>query len=289
MVSPPEAANDTKYWITVAPVINFTTSVNFLVFPNGVELRELAAQERKKFNRMLGSLLTISSGIDEAKYCLALADDEDAALRHFAEVITAFRLIKSGGVSYRFHGTWRARSTSGQDSATTVSWSSGSEASGNAYELTESDASAAADVTSALDEVKDTKLLQRAIDRFNFGYDRKRADDKLVDYWMALETLFLGQEEQSELSFKAALRIARYTGATSSDRLAIFAEMKKAYGTRSRIVHGNSVPTDITEITAYTEETLRKSLRKSALDRKPPDLASLDREAAAGEASDGVP
>jgi hypothetical protein len=122
--------------------------------------------------------------------------------------------------------------------------------------------------------------LRVALDRFNYAYERTRPEDKLIDYWVALEALFLRRSEQLELGYRAALRIARFLGEDSGYRVTLFKTMKKSYNARSRVVHGDPLPRDIADTTAFTEEVLRKALRSSVLSGSVPDPDKLDLDAA---------
>lgn len=62
--------------------------------------------------------------------------------------------------------------------------------------------------------------------------------DRLIDAWIALESLFLS-DANSELSFRAALRIAAFTDTSDSRALYDFVK-KKSYKMRSQLVHGDT-------------------------------------------------
>jgi hypothetical protein len=126
------------------------------------------------------------------------------------------------------------------------------------------------------------KGLSRALDRFNLAYERARDEDKLIDFWVALEGLFL-RGEMGELSFKGAVRIAHYLGQSPAERWRLYQDAKKAYAVRSKIVHGERVKeTDLETVPLRIEEMLRLVLRAVVLDPKSLDLASLDERAVRG-------
>jgi hypothetical protein len=118
--------------------------------------------------------------------------------------------------------------------------------------------------------------------RFSTGRSRIHAQDRLIDYWIALENLFSGKDEKQELTFKYAIRIAHYIGAKPADRLKVFEDMQAAYKTRSKVIHGTRAK-NLEEAETTTEAALRASLRRAALERKLPDLDGLDRLAASGK------
>ena len=135
-------------------------------------------------------------------------------------------------------------------------------------------------VFKALREPGRVDLIRTALNRFAYAYERARPEDKLVDHWIALESLFLGRDERLELSYKAALRMARFLGSSAGEREEIFRKIKKSYSVRSDIVHGKPPPDDIAERAAFTEEQLRRALRQVVLAGSLPALDSLDVEAA---------
>ena len=71
-----------------------------------------------------------------------------------------------------------------------------------------------------------------------------RPDDKLIDYLIGFEALLL-PNDKLELSFKLALRTAVLIGKNIKQKKEIFLIMKKAYGVRSSIVHGEEIKVPI--------------------------------------------
>jgi hypothetical protein len=104
-----------------------------------------------------------------------------------------------------------------------------------------------------------------AIQRFNLCDERKSDDDRLVDAWIALESL-LSRKSETEVSYRVALRLATLIGGSASERKATRALAKVSYDLRSEIVHGTppakrkpKKPVD--EIVRETEDLVRKTLR----------------------------
>src|SRR5205814_351748 len=55
--------------------------------------------------------------------------------------------------------------------------------------------------------------LETATTRFDDSHTRTKDEDRLVDYWIALESLFFPKDEQArELRFAVALAISHYLG-----------------------------------------------------------------------------
>jgi hypothetical protein len=77
-----------------------------------------------------------------------------------------------------------------------------------------------------------------ALKRFSEGVNRAGDDEALLDYWIACESLFGDDEQRGEMSYRLSLRLAYFVGRDPSERAEIRTLAKKAYGTRSAIVHG---------------------------------------------------
>jgi hypothetical protein len=110
-----------------------------------------------------------------------------------------------------------------------------------------------------------------ALRRFSDAGERERDDDSLIDLMIAAEALFL-PDVRDELSFKLSLRAAFFIAEEMGRaRIEVFRHMMRAYGARSRIVHGEVVK-DLTladgsrvpleEFVRVTAEHLRAALRK---------------------------
>ncbi len=110
--------------------------------------------------------------------------------------------------------------------------------------------------------------LSFAIQRFNLGDERVNDDDRLVDVWIALESLFSKPDERDEITYRIALRLATLLGESQTQRKAMWDLAKLSYGLRSSIVHGTppakrkSKHEPVTKITNDTEELLRRTFRK---------------------------
>lgn len=64
-------------------------------------------------------------------------------------------------------------------------------------------------------------------------------DDNIVDAWVGLESLLFTGGSQGELTYRASLRLAVLIGHDGPERSALFREVGKAYGVRSRVLHGS--------------------------------------------------
>jgi hypothetical protein len=123
--------------------------------------------------------------------------------------------------------------------------------------------------------------LETAFQRFELSYDRTDPEDRIIDYWVALESLFLPDDDR-ELARSASQRLAFFIEETGSDRLEIYRNSKKSYGFRSVVVHGNAYDPAEVELSAnLIEGYLRRALVKFLRTNSPlsqPDCVGLDHE-----------
>lgn len=99
-----------------------------------------------------------------------------------------------------------------------------------------------------------------ALRQWNRGIMRHSRSDKLIDYWVALESLFSPSDRQ-EFSFRVPLRVASLIGETPDEREDIFKNLRTSYTLRSRIVHGASPEQeDMRAAVTNTESYLRRVL-----------------------------
>lgn len=93
-----------------------------------------------------------------------------------------------------------------------------------------------------LQKPKVRKELDTALRRFSYSCVRHDNEDKIIDLMIAAETLFLHGKNEGEKGFRLALRAAYFLGTDSASRKQVYDRMRKAYGLRSKLVHGGSDP-----------------------------------------------
>ncbi len=109
-------------------------------------------------------------------------------------------------------------------------------------------------------KLKDRRL-NLALRRWAAGGQRRNDEVRLIDYWVALEALFL-PDSTAELSFRASLRIAAFVGETGQERQQLYKEMRASYDVRSKVVHGDTPRTPVSVVAAQTGSTVRRALLK---------------------------
>jgi hypothetical protein len=111
------------------------------------------------------------------------------------------------------------------------------------------------------------KYINIALKRFNSGIEEDDFEDKIIDFLIAFEALYL--LERDELTYKLSNRVAILLGKTDADADETRKLMAKAYDLRSGIIHGKEVrPIKIEgkiiergDFLKRVEEYLRRSLR----------------------------
>jgi hypothetical protein len=121
-----------------------------------------------------------------------------------------------------------------------------------------------------------------ALRRLISSSERQSPEDRLIDCWIAFEALF-AHDSNTELRFRATLRIARYVGRDAKDRRDIFHTLRQAYDWRSRIVHGSDPERadpkklgNLEDAITACEQLLRRALREWLVDPPSSDLREID-------------
>jgi len=157
---------------------------------------------------------------------------------HVERVMIALRLFKKGSVHIRqYLAIQRYGETHGA-----LQPMEGGEVYGPHYELTDENVEKFKTFWSMFKSlnIQNYSFLDVAIRRFNFSYERKLPEDKLIDHITAFEALYL-KGAGEELGYRLALRCAYFLGKDEGERKKIFEILKGAYNARSKIVHGEPV------------------------------------------------
>ena len=118
-----------------------------------------------------------------------------------------------------------------------------------------------------------------AIRRLDQTYGKRSDEDRIIDSWVAFETLFV--RENDELSYRAQMRIARFVADTLSQRELVRDQLRESYGFRSKIVHGTRskklTGEAVHRVAEGTVSTLREALRRWIDPSHDGTIESLDR------------
>jgi len=216
------------------------------------------------------------------------------ATAEFQEVLLALRVFKGGNVDYSI------------TKQIPLGWGLGGAMSsyayklpllGSAYVLSSEEVPR---FTTFWEEYRQARRRNRpridlALRRLNFGYERTRPEDKLIDYMIGLEALLTRKGgEGSDLAYRLALRGARLLGSDATHRAHIHAELRRAYRLRSDIVHGSEIEVGqsvmieqgtiafgdfIERIAQHLREAIKRFMNRTAVARELEVIKALDHEA----------
>ena len=100
--------------------------------------------------------------------------------------------------------------------------------------------------------------LQLPARRLQFGGERTRLEDSLIDYMVGLESLLGKQNERTEMGYRMAMRGAMVLSSGSADRYSRFRKLLDLYNLRSKIVHGENLESnELSDSVDLAEEALR--------------------------------
>lgn len=97
-----------------------------------------------------------------------------------------------------------------------------------------------------------------SVKRLSGGYERKKLEDRLIDYMIGLEALYL-PDGSHELSYRLSLRIAHLLEHTPEEKKETYNYIREMYNIRSLISHGKNYTLNKDDVDKL-EETLRKSI-----------------------------
>jgi len=265
--------------IVIIPLLNFELEGTEKVDLRDFIIRKMTEDEIKmllSYGALGEPFFLPHGGLIDTIWCIELKvkfpskRKEENLTPHIERIITALRLFKKGSVQYsavlRYPKVWR-----------TFWHSSGHRRviHGPLYILTNNDVEELKAFWSRFKSlnIQNFPFLGVAIRRFNFSYDRRLLEDKLIDFITAFEALFLKGVER-ELSYRLALRCAYFLGKDEEERKKIFEILKGAYDARSKIVHGEPIESksfnkiinklnlkSFAELSMQVEEYLRESIK----------------------------
>jgi hypothetical protein len=101
--------------------------------------------------------------------------------------------------------------------------------------------------------------------------------DRLVDYWVALESLF-ADDTSAEVTYRASLRIAAFVGDSPEERVALRRQLKESYAVRCKIVHGSRSEAKVERVESETRTVLERAMRRILTMGTSFSAASIDDE-----------
>jgi hypothetical protein len=113
---------------------------------------------------------------------------------------------------------------------------------------------------------KKHRPLDVVIRRFDYSYERRRSEDKIIDYAISMEALFSSGSKDS-FTHKLRIRCARLIEDDFNERMKISENVKDFYTIRSKIVHDGETFNDkdrplMDKIEDYLRISIRKAIEK---------------------------
>jgi len=110
------------------------------------------------------------------------------------------------------------------------------------------------------------KNFRIAANRFNSACERKDSEDRLIDYVIALTSLFSRKRERGLERYRLSMRVALLLERDSEKRKKVRQEILEIYDKRSAVVHGREIKkfqnfTNLTDLVDKAEEYVRRSIK----------------------------
>ncbi len=263
---------DTIPVIDIIALLNFKAEIDDIDLGEGISIRKFTSSEKEQIIndiKWLGDVrhtdILACKYVAEFRYeSKKIIDGEQQNTdsgNNIDKLISAFRLFKEGIVGYNMiFAKWDLCIPLRPEN--TISQLSFHDFAGKRYDLSSDEVQKFLDLWKLikdLDISTDTPI-NIAIRRFNYAYEREKAEDKLVDYMIAFEALYFKSGETGELLYRLATRVSRLLRQSFEDRKLVFKKMKDFYDKRSAVVHGE--PTNIgQDFLNEVEDYLRNSIK----------------------------
>lgn len=256
---------------------NFNYEGNEINFKNGIKIKKEIEIEKSEEARSMGIPIKYASMVQSnfiierlyeiKKIVGSGTSSENIAQKKsehpsssdiFNSVVTSLRLLKSSAtfrdhkiqsktISYTFAG---GTMTTFPHFENTVL--------GKKCEITSSEVEELVELFNYILTEKDSRF-GVAYRRLASGLERRNTEDKLIDYMIGLETLYL-PDGSAELSFRLSLRVSFLLFKKQEERKTIFKFLRNIYNIRSQIVHGKDYKLSNEDI-LKVEDLLRLSIK----------------------------
>lgn len=239
--------SETLEYRVITPLLKFSADVEAIDLDE-IKIKKFSYNERVDLYREHGTvpfsfgeeilMLWMPWGfVLESKYSLPKGETIPtySVEQNFEDVVLALRLFKYGSVGINFL-TFTPLGWKG------IGSQSGSQLFktpfGGRYSLVDEEVQGFRDFWHKTRDVikKRLEILQLPFKRFSDAYYRLQIEDRLIDYMIAFEALFI--EGKVDLTYKISRRTARLLGKTFEERKGISLEIRNSYDIRGELVHG---------------------------------------------------
>ena len=244
----------------------------------GIKLRNLTTEQLEKWINPSSFVISVSpvSGMDliDLKCAAEISNeshhDRNQAKSLINKLVDLVRLLTDRNVYVAFMEENFQDESRPLYNQSSQSWGPSLRLQGSTATIDDSTGTRLINLWQLLQSCPNSEKVALAFKRWSDTAERLTDEDKLIDYWVALESLFASDSNQ-EVKFRASLRIAAFLGSTPDKRKEIYTDMRNSYDWRSAIVHGEfRKPNKIKELNKkcplhqVTEKT-RSYLRESIL------------------------
>lgn len=259
----------------VFPFLNFETKLQEISISPNMKIRPLTSEEKEWMTKRPGPIEVTYPPFP--RLCLEIeAKNMQPAARKVYPIISALRLLKPHliginvillpeefkGAVYRYPSSMVADTSSRRIKKGT-------------YQLEKAEESDFIDLSHKIDKMIDDQKLHLALERFNMSYSSGWLETVLLDYIIALESLYLPGEAEKKLRLCCYMVSTLSSGSKESAK-EIWNYVSKAYDFRSNIVHGSGTlhlkikigrgkdrtEVSVTDFVDKIEEYTRQSIRE---------------------------
>ena len=265
-----------------SPLHNFSSEIDDFDLGNGLRIRKININERDQLlnenemfqNRRLLNyfhppeyamelIFQTEKLLETPKICSPPPSSCINVIELFNNLVTALRLFKESTVLFSMLKIIPVLDVHNIESVSSNFLASSNllyrKSLGQTYILRETEINEFQHFWNKFDNLNQSTKFSMAIRRFNYGYERDRSEDKLLDYMIAFEALFSKTDDNtSNISHKLSIRVARLLKSEYEEKETI-KRMKRFYGKRSGVVHGDELELD-REVVNNVEKYLRESI-----------------------------
>ena len=258
-----------------APLFNFDSKVERLELEGNISIRKISAPMLKSiwYHSRFGGLVPLFQ-LHEMGYVIEMSHkhpkgqliSEEIPRKTIERVVSALRLFKKGlpGFNVLYH-----------DTGASMPGFAPRDFYGEQYVLETTEAKEFLDFWKLFKKItephrlKKRRFLDISIRRFNQALDEHFPEDKLIDFMIAFEALFLRGEKAVSTGQIIAIACSTLLGKNDEEREEIRQFITKAYSIRNCIVHGSEYPKpfvreeyEMAEFVSKIEDYLRDSIKK---------------------------
>ncbi len=270
---------DKSIVVSISPLANVQLAKECIEIDKGIRIRRLSADEIEPWlnpslplfgNIIPGQVLTGVRSAIEATTEITAGSNEfvQSDQRQYKNLLDALRLVTDSDIIILFTQT-QSHGGPGVHGTQTVPtsipyW----RIFGPTIVITEEQSAQLIKLYHRITDSPNAERISLARTRWSITAERSTPEDKLIDCWIGLESLFTPDSSQ-ELKFRASLRIAAFLSPAGDERHKMYSDIKVSYDWRSALIHGDSSRIDklskklsLSEATSIVRGALRNAILK---------------------------